>query len=199
MAEIVMAKDFPVSSHVDKMQASSTLKAGQMAAELREQGHDVIDLTVGEPDFDTPEFVKEYARDGLAKGLTKYTPSAGTKLFQSGVADFYRDRFGSDFAPSEVAASCGGKQALFNAACTILEPGDEFLIPQPYWVTFPEIGTFCRAENVFIDTAETEFVLTADQVSRAITPKSKLLVINSPNNPTGRVTPPDEMRKIVEV
>ncbi len=194
-----MAKDFPVSSHVAKMQASSTLKAGQMAAELREQGHDVIDLTVGEPDFDTPEFVKEYAREGLAKGLTKYTPSAGTKLFQSAVADFYRDRFDSDFAPSEVAASCGGKQALFNAACTILEPGDEFLIPQPYWVTFPEIGAFCRAENIFIDTAETDFVLSAEQVKRAITPKSKLLVINSPNNPTGRVTPPDEMRKIVEV
>ena len=97
-----------------------------------------------------------------------------------------------------MVAACGGKQGLFNAACTILNPDDELLIPKPYWVTFPEIGNFCRAKNVFIETEETDFVLTADQVKASITDKTKLLIINSPNNPTGRVIPSDEMRRIVE-
>ncbi|MBC7900014.1 MAG: pyridoxal phosphate-dependent aminotransferase [Saprospiraceae bacterium] len=190
---------FPVSENVANMHASSTLKAAQAAAALRDQGVDVIDLTVGEPDFDTPEFIKEYAREGLAKGLTKYTSSAGMKTFQESIAEFYSNRFAADFAPSEVVASCGGKQALFNAACTILNPDNELLIPKPYWVTFPEIGTFCRAKNVFIETEDTDFVLTAKQVKESITDKTKLLIINSPNNPTGRVIPHTEMRKIVEI
>ncbi|MDQ3179948.1 MAG: pyridoxal phosphate-dependent aminotransferase [Acidobacteriota bacterium] len=191
--------DFPVSENVAKMQASSTLKAGQIAANLREQGFDVIDLTLGEPDFQTPEFIKEYAWEGLQKGLTKYTPTTGLKTFQESVAEFYAQEFNTSFTPAEVIATDGGKQALFNAACTILNPSDEVLIPKPYWVTFPEIVNFCRAKNVFIETKNTDFVLTAEQVKEAITPKTKLLIINSPNNPTGRVIPPIEMRKIVEV
>ena len=194
-----MTNPFPVSDHVARMHSSSTLKAGQTAANLRELGHDVIDLTVGEPDFDTPEFIKRYAWEGLEKGLTKYTASAGMKMFTEAVAAFYGERFGSDFSPKEVAAACGGKQALFNAACTLLNPGDDVLIPKPYWVTFPEIATFCRANSVFIETEETDFVLTAEEVRRSITDKTKLLIVNSPNNPTGRVIPADEMRKIVEV
>jgi aspartate aminotransferase len=114
------------------------------------------------------------------------------------VSEFYAEQFGADFAPSEVAAACGGKQALFNAACTLLNPGDDVLIPKPYWVTFPELATFCRANSVFIDTEETDFVLTADQVRDAITDKTKLLIINSPNNPTGRVIPSAEMIRIVQ-
>lgn len=193
-----MSSNFRVSKNVEKMNTSSTLKAAQAAAELRAEGIDVIDLTVGEPDFETPEFIKEYAREGLQLGITKYTPSAGLKMFQESITSFYSGRFGAAFSPSEVAASCGGKQALFNAACTILNPGDELLIPKPYWVTFPAIGTFCRASNVFIETEESDFLLTADQVRAAITDKTKLLIINSPNNPTGRVIPPDEMHRIVE-
>lgn len=193
-----MTNPFPVSDHVARMHSSSTLKAGQMAANLRDQGHDILDLTVGEPDFDTPEFVKQYAWEGLQKGITKYTASAGMKTFTEGIADFYREQFGADFRPTEVAAACGGKQALFNAACTLLNPGDDVLIPKPYWVTFPEIATFCRANSVFIETEETDFVLTADQVRKAITPKTRLLIINSPNNPTGRVIAPEEMVRIVE-
>ncbi len=194
-----MTNRFAVSDHVARMHASSTLKAGQTAANLREQGHDVIDLTVGEPDFDTPEFIKHYAWEGLQKGFTKYTPSAGMKPLTEAVAQFYADQFGAQFSASEVAAACGGKQALFNAACTLLNPGDDVLIPKPYWVTFPEIATFCRAYSVFIETEETDFVLTAEQVRDAITDKTKLLIINSPNNPTGRVVSAAEMRKIVEV
>ena len=180
------------------MHSSSTLKAAQTAANLREDGHDVIDLTVGEPDFDTPEFIKQYAWEGLEKGLTKYTASAGMKSLTQAVSEFYAEQFGATFSAGEVAASCGGKQGLFNAACTLLNPGDDVLIPKPYWVTFPELATFCRANSIFIETEETDFVLTADQVRDAITDKTKLLIINSPNNPTGRVIPADEMRKIVE-
>ena len=181
------------------MHSSTTLKAAQKAASLREEGHDVIDLTVGEPDFDTPEFIKNYAFEGLRQGLTKYTASAGTKFFTSSIVDFYAGRFGSDFSPANVAAACGGKQALFNAACTLLNPGDDVLIPKPYWVTFPEIATFCGANSIFIDTEPTDFVLTAEEVKYAITDKTRLLIVNSPNNPTGRVIPADEMRRIVEV
>jgi aspartate aminotransferase len=120
------------------------------------------------------------------------------KMFTEAVAAFYAGRFGADFAPSEVAASCGGKQALFNAACTLLNPGDDVLIPKPYWVTFPEIATFCRANSVFIETESTDFVLTAEQVRNAITERSKLLIINSPSNPSGRVIPSEEMVRIIE-
>ncbi|MEO6655104.1 MAG: pyridoxal phosphate-dependent aminotransferase [Pyrinomonadaceae bacterium] len=190
---------FPVSDNVAKMKGSSTLIAAQAAADMRLSGVDVIDLSVGEPDFDTPEFIKQYAWEGLEKGLTKYTSTAGLAEFRSAIVDFYRDRFDASITMGEIAASCGGKQALFNAACTLLDPGDEVLIPNPYWVTFPEIVTFCRAKSVFIETEETDFVLTADQLEAAITDKTKLLIINSPNNPTGRVIPPDEMRRIVEV
>jgi aspartate aminotransferase len=189
---------FTVSERVAQMNTSSTLKAAQTAAALRDAGHQVVDLTVGEPDFDTPEFVKQFAVEGLEKGLTKYTSSAGMKSFQEGVASFFGSTFGTSFSPSAVVASCGGKQGLFNAACTILNPGDELLIPKPYWVTFPEIGTFCGAKNVFIETESSDFILTADAVRDSITDKTRLLIINSPNNPTGRVIPPAEMRKIVE-
>jgi len=189
---------FPVAEHVARMQTSSTLKAAQTAASLREQGHSVIDLTVGEPDFDTPQFIKDYAWEGLQKGLTKYTASSGMKQFTEAVSSFYKNQFGAEFSAAEVVASCGGKQALFNAACTLLNPGDDVLIPRPYWVTFPEIATFCRAKSVFIDTEATDFVLSADQVSDAMTEKTKLLIINSPSNPSGRVIPPAEMRKIIE-
>ena len=190
---------FLVSENVAEMKTSSTFKAMQAAADLREKGFDVIDLTVGEPDFPTPEFIKNLAIEGLHEGYTKYTPSAGLKSFTEAVAEFYAEQFGAKISPKEIAASCGGKQALFNAACTILNEGDECLIPKPYWVTFPEIVTFCRAKSVFIETEETDFVLTAEQVKNAITDKTKLIIVNSPNNPTGRVISPDEMRKIVEI
>ncbi len=181
------------------MKTSSTFKAMQAAANLREQGFDVIDLTVGEPDFPTPEFIKDLAIEGLHKNITKYTPSAGMKPFTEAVAHFYGEQFGAEVLPTEVVASCGGKQALFNAACTILNEGDECLIPKPYWVTFPEIVTFTGAKSIFIETEETDFILSAEQVKDAITDKTKLIIVNSPSNPSGRVVPPTEMRKIIEV
>ncbi len=181
------------------MKGSSTLLAAQAAAEMRARGVDVIDLSVGEPDFDTPEFVKAYAVEGLNKGLTRYTVTAGLAEFRQAIVDFYAARFGAELELGEVAAACGGKQALFNAACTLLDPGDDVLIPKPYWVTFPEIVTFCQANSVYIDTEASDLILTADQVAAAITDRTKLLIINSPSNPSGRVVPPGEMRRIVEV
>jgi aspartate aminotransferase len=193
------AESFPVSRNVAQMQSSSTLKAMEAANTLRSEGFDVIDLSLGEPDFQTPEFIKQYAWEGLQKGLTKYTPTAGLKKFQEAIAGFYAEEFGANFSPKEIVASDGGKQALFNAICTLVNPGDEVLIPKPFWVTFPEIIKFVGAKSIFIETEETDFILTAEEVKAAITDKTKLLIVNSPNNPTGRVIPAGEMRKIVEV
>ena len=109
-----MLMTFPVSENVASMSTSSTMKAAAKAAALREQGVDVIDLTLGEPDFATPEFIRDYAVEGLQKGYTKYTPSTGLKLFQNAIAEFYRGQFGADIDPSTIVASCGGKQALLG-------------------------------------------------------------------------------------
>lgn len=190
---------FTPSENVNKMQTSSTFKAMMAAADLREKGFDVVDLTVGEPDFPTPQFIKELAWEGLEKNITKYTPSAGLKSYTEAVAHFYQEQFGADVKANQVVAACGGKQAIFNAVCTVVGAGDEVLIPKPYWVSFPEMVTFTGAKNVFIETEETDFILTADQVKEKITDKTKLLIVNSPSNPTGRVVPADEMRKIIEV
>jgi aspartate aminotransferase len=192
-------RSFIESESLARMQPSSTFKAMQAAANLKEQGFDVIDLTVGEPDFPTPQFIKELAWEGLEKNITKYTNSAGMKPFTESLAHFYGEQFGADFTAREVAAACGGKQAIFNAVCTIVNPGDEVLIPKPYWVSFPEMVSFASGTNVFIETEETNFVLTAEQVREKITDKTKLLIVNSPSNPTGRVIPADEMRKIFEL
>lgn len=190
---------FPVSENTARMQTSSTFKAMQAAANLREQGFDVIDLTVGEPDFPTPQFIKDLAIEGLEKNITKYTAAAGMKPFVEAVAHFYKEQFNADVSPKEVAAACGGKQALFNAICTLVNAGDDVLVPKPYWVTFPEIVNFTGAKNIFIETEETDFILTADQVKGAITENTKLLIINSPSNPSGRVVPASEMQKIIEL
>jgi aspartate aminotransferase len=190
---------FPVSDRVGAMKGSATLIATQRANEMRARGVDVLDLSVGEPDFETPDFIKEFAWEGLQKGFTKYTATSGLGEFRTAIIDFFAHRFGTSIREGEVAAAAGGKQGLFNAACSILNPGDDVLIPKPYWVTFPEIVQFCGANSVTIETEANDFILSADAVEAAITDKTKLLIINSPNNPSGRVTPPDEMRRIVEI
>ncbi|MEZ5305718.1 MAG: pyridoxal phosphate-dependent aminotransferase [Pyrinomonadaceae bacterium] len=182
-----------------RMKGSSTLKAALAATRLREQGIEVIDLTVGEPDFDTPEFIKDYAIEALRSGITKYTPGAGMTMFRNAVAENYARNFGATFGPENVAASCGGKQGLFNAIATLVNEGDEVLIPKPYWVTYPEIVTFCGGTNVYIETEETGFVLDPQQVADAITDKTKLLILNSPSNPSGRVIPASKMLEIFDI
>jgi aspartate aminotransferase len=190
---------FPISDNVARMRASSTLAAMQTVATMRAEGIDVVDLGAGEPDFDTPENIKRAAAEAMRAGQTKYTPTGGTRELQQAIINFYEREFGTSFETSEVMATSGGKQALFNAIVSLTGPGDEVLIAKPYWVTFPEIAVFASATPVFIETEETGFLLTADQVERAITPRTKLLILNSPNNPTGRVIPPAEFERIMEI
>ena len=181
------------------MQASSTLAAMQAAEALRAQGVSVVDFGAGEPDFDTPDNIKQAAGRAMAAGRTKYTATAGTRELQQAIIDFYQREFGASYQRSEVMGTSGGKQAIFNAVVTLVNPGDEVLLPKPYWVTFPEIVTFARATPVFIETEETGFLLTAAQVKKAITPRTKLIILNSPNNPSGRVIPPGEFERIMEL
>ena len=181
------------------MQSSSTLAAMQAAEALRAAGADVVDFGAGEPDFDTPDNIKMAAAESMKAGRTKYTSTGGTREFQKAIINFYQREFQTEFQPSEVMGTCGGKHAIFNAIVTLLNPGDEALIPKPYWVTFPEIVVFAGAKPVFIETEETDFVLTADQVKESITPNTKLLILNSPSNPSGRVLPVSEFRKIMEL
>jgi len=190
---------FPVSENVAKMQASSTLAAMQAAMRMRGAGVDVVDFGAGEPDFDTPEHIKRAAVEAIRVGQTKYTPTGGTRNLQQAIISYYEREFGTRYDPSEVMATAGGKQAIFNAVVTLVGPGDEVLIPKPYWVTFPEIVIFAGATPVYIDTEETDFLLTAEQVARAITPRTRLIILNSPSNPSGRVIAPTEFRKILEV
>ncbi len=190
---------FPVSANVAKMQASATLAAMQAAEALRAQGVSVVDFGAGEPDFDTPDNIKQAADRAMAAGRTKYTATAGTRELQQAIIDFYQRQFDAGYERSEVMATSGGKQAIFNAVVTLLNPGDEVLLAKPYWVTFPEIVIFAGATPVFINTEETDFLLTAAQVEKAITPRTKLIILNSPNNPSGRVIPPAEFERIMEL
>ncbi len=181
------------------MSPSSTIAAMQKAQALKADGKDVIDLSVGEPDFDTPQFIKDALWESVKRGETKYTATAGVKPLQSAIISFYERNFGVSYSPNQIMATSGGKQALFNAILSSVGVGDDVLIPAPYWVSFPEMVLGAGANNIFIDTEETDFILTAEQVKNAITPNTKLLIMNSPSNPSGRVIPADEFRKIVEV
>ena len=190
---------FSSSHNVTRMQSSSTLAAMQAAEALRAAGADVVDFGAGEPDFDTPDNIKQAATEAMRVGRTKYTSTGGHKELQKAIINFYQREFQTEFQPSEVMGTSGGKQAIFNAVVTLLNPGDECLIPKPYWVTFPEIVVFAGGNPVFIETEETDFLLTAEQVAKSITPRTRLLILNSPSNPSGRVLPPLEFRRIMEM
>src|SRR6185295_13111190 len=193
------ASPFPVSQNVANMKASSTLAAMQAAEAMRAAGVDVVDLGAGEPDFDTPQNIKDAAVEAMRAGQTKYTPTAGTRKLQQAIIEFYQREFGAGYESNQVMATAGGKQAVFNAVVSLINPGDEVLIPKPYWVTFPEIVAFARGKSVFIETEENDFLPTAEMVKAAITPRSKLIIINSPSNPSGRVIPPSEFEAIMQI
>jgi aspartate aminotransferase len=194
-----VTSEFKASENVRKMQASSTLAAMQAAEALRAEGADVVDFGAGEPDFDTPQNVKDAAAAAMQGGKTKYTATGGTRELQQAIIDFYADTFAAHFERGEVMATSGGKQAIFNAVVTLINPGDEVLIAKPYWVTFPEVVIFAGGIPVFIETEDTGFVLSVEQVAAAITPRTKLIILNSPCNPSGRVIPPIEFQKIMEL
>src|SRR5690349_18956237 len=190
---------FPVSENVARMQSSATLAAAQAAEALRASGVNVCDFGAGEPDFDTPENIKQAAAEAMRAGRTKYTAAGGVREIHRAIIDFYQRDFGTEYQPGEVMVTAGGKQAIFNAVVTLINPGDEVLIPKPYWVTFPEVVVFAGGTPVFIETEDTDFLLTAEQVEASITPKTKLIILNSPSNPSGRILPPADFRRIMEL
>ena len=189
---------FKESEYVADVSVSATAAVLMEAERLRAEGVEIVDMGAGEPDFPTPRNVKDAACRAIEENFTRYTSTGGIAPLKSAILDLMRRDFNVDYKASESIVTVGGKQGIFNAMAALVNAGDDVLIPSPYWVTFPEIARFLRARPVFIETAPTEFVLTADMVRDAITPRSRLLIINSPNNPTGRVIPPDEFRKIVE-
>src|SRR5215471_4589839 len=192
---VATSATFTQSANVSRMKSSSTLAAMLAAEALRAAGANVVDFGAGEPDFDTPENIKAAAAAAMHAGKTKYTPTAGTRELQQAIVDFYADRFGAHYERAEVMATSGGKQGLFNAIVSLVNPGDEVLIPRPYWVTFPEIVVFAGGTPVFIDTEDNGFVLTAAMIERALTPRTRVVILNSPSNPSGRVIPPAEFER----
>src|SRR2546421_10467566 len=199
MSATKFSAGFQVSENVAQMKASSTLAAMQVAEAMRAAGVDVVDLGAGEPDFDTPQNIKDAAAEAMRAGKTKYTPAAGTRELQQAIIGFYNREFHANYERNEVMATTGGKQAIFNAVVSLINPNDEILIPKPFWVSFPEIVAFARGKSIFIETEENDFVLTADMVRTAITPRTKLIILNSPSNPSGRVIPPAEFKEIMEL
>lgn len=193
------ASAFPSSTRAGNTHLSSTAAVVMAADKLRAQGVNVIDLGVGEPDFPTPEHIKDAAKRALDENFTKYTASSGIMPLRQAICDYTNSNFGSDYAPGQCCVTVGGKQGIFAAVMALINPGDEVLLETPCWVSFPQIVNFAEGKNVLINTEATDFHLTADLVRSAITPKSKLIIINSPSNPTGRVIDPAEFRKIVEI
>ena len=187
---------FPVASRVARMSASKTMAVTALADRLRRAGADVLDLGAGEPDFPTPENVRRVAAAAMESGHTKYTAAAGTLRLKRAILERYAADYGTAYDTPEVIAGAGAKQVIFNAVATVVEPGDDVLIPKPYWVTFPEAVTFAGGNSVWVETEKDGFRLTAEAVERAITPRSKLLIVNSPSNPSGLVVPPEEFERI---
>ena len=189
---------FPVSKRAQRTSFSSTAAVVLAADRLRAQGVQVIDLGVGEPDFPTPEHIKAAAKQAIDENFTKYPAAAGIRPLREAVCRYINGNFGSDYAVEQCCIVLGGKQGIFNAVVSLVDPGDEVLLEKPCWVSFPEMVHFAEGEVVWLETEPTDFHLTAAQVRAAITPKSKLLIVNSPSNPTGRVIDPLEFRRIVE-
>lgn len=190
---------FVASRRVAEMSASSTLAVLQKADSLRRAGYDVIDLGAGEPDFNTPDHIKQAAHQAITDNFTRYTPAAGTKEIKEAIIKYFIQETNIEYHPSEVVVSAGGKQAIFNAILTLINPGDEVLLPAPYWVTFPEIVTLAQGKTVVIDTEVNNFQLTKEMVADHISPRTKLLILNSPSNPSGRVIDQKEFEAIAEL
>ena len=189
-----------LAARVNRISISPTAAVVAAAEKLRAQGVDLADFGPGEPDFPTPERIVNAAIRALHEGRTKYTPTGGIGPLRDAICKWHAKEFGSSYTAPECIVSVGGKHVLFNAFCCLLEKGDEVLIPAPYWVTYPDIVLFTGATPVPVMTDPSDgFQLHAEQVARAITPKTKMLIVNSPSNPSGAVVPREEFEKIYEV
>lgn len=185
---------------VTGVKPSQTIAISTKAAELKAAGRDVIALSAGEPDFDTPENIRNAAKAAMDAGKTRYTPPDGIpELKDAIVAKFTRDN-GLAYTRNQITVANGGKQVLFNALKATLNPGDEVVIPAPYWVSYPDMVALCGGTPVVAETSlQTSFKLTADQLEAAITPKTKWLIFNSPSNPTGAGYSKEELKELTEV
>ena len=189
-----------LSDALSRIKPSATIAITQKARDLKAQGRDVISLSVGEPDFDTPDNIKEAAIAAIRRGETKYTPVSGIVPLREAIARKFKRENGLDYKPSQTIVGTGGKQVIYNALLATLNPGDEVIIPAPYWVSYPEMVGLCGGTPVFVEcTMEHNFKLQPEPLERAITPKTKWLILNSPSNPTGAAYTRAEMKAITDV
>lgn len=189
-----------LSKRLQAVKPSATLAIGARAAELRAQGKDIISLSLGEPDFDTPAHIKAAAAYAIDNNFTHYTPVAGIPSLRLAISEKLKHENQLIYDPKEVIVSAGAKQAIYNLMQALLNPGDEVIIPAPYWVSYPEMALLAEATPVFIDTTlEQRFKITASQLEKAITSKTKLFIINSPSNPSGMVYTKAELFELSQV
>ncbi|MCX5697731.1 MAG: pyridoxal phosphate-dependent aminotransferase [Candidatus Omnitrophica bacterium] len=195
-----MRIDNRLAERLKKIKPSSTLAITSKAKKLKSEGKDVISFAAGEPDFDTPDFIKDAAIEAIRLGFTKYTPSTGTlELKQAIIEKFKRDN-ALEYAPNQIVVSCGAKHSIFNVILTLIGPQDEVLVPLPFWVSYPEMVYLAQGGVCFIKTeAKDSFKVTPEQLLRHITPKTKLLILNTPSNPSGCVYTRQELDKIAAI
>ena len=183
-----------------RVKPSATIAVTQKARELKAKGRDIIGLGAGEPDFDTPDNVKEAAIDAIRRGETKYPPVSGIMPLREAIAKKFKRENNLDYRPEQTIVGTGGKQILFNALMATLNPGDEVIIPKPYWVSYPEMVAICGGTSVYADTSiDNGFKLTAAALEKAITPKTKWLIMNSPSNPSGAAYTEGELKALAAV
>ena len=192
--------DYQISKRAASLAPSLTLAITAKAKELRAAGEDVIGLGAGEPDFDTPEHIKEAAVKALADGFTKYTPASGTPELRAATARKFERENGLQYDPQQIIISCGGKHSCYNVMLACCQEGDEVIIPAPYWLSYPEMVKLAGASPVIVETTDdTEFKVTPDQLRDAINDRTRIFVLNSPSNPTGSVYTPEEIRALGDV
>jgi len=188
------------SAALDRIKPSPTLAVTARAAQLKRDGVDVISLGAGEPDFDTPDFIKEAAIEALRRGETKYTDVDGTPALKAAVVEKFRRDNGLDYKTSQITVNVGGKQTLFNAMVATLDAGDEVIIPAPYWVSYPDVVLFAGGVPVVVAAGANQgYKLRPEQLEAAITPRTKWLILNSPSNPTGAAYSAEELQALGEV
>ena len=185
---------------LSRVKPSATIAMTQKARELKAQGMDVISLSVGEPDFDTPQHIKDAAIEAIRRGETKYPPVSGIVPLREAIAKKFKRENGLDYKPSQTIVGTGGKHVIYNALLATLNPGDEVVIPRPYWVSYPEMVVLCGGTPVFAETDMAhDFKLQPEELERVITPKTKWIILNSPSNPSGAAYAHAELKKITDV
>ena len=189
-----------LAERLRQVEESRTMRVVASAQRLRAEGRDVVDLGAGEPDFPTPGHIKDAAKRAIDADFTRYTPAAGTPELRDAIADRFLEDFGVQRARNEIIATVGGKQAIFNVLLALVDPGDEVLVTAPYWVTFPQVVHLCGGIPVIVPTDEqSAFRVTAAMLEEKLTSKTSLIVLNTPNNPSGAVIAPSELVRICEL